>query len=131
MFDDADCIFRYTRRQAIADGVLVDLSHGELAELAREAGVRLPLAMTSGAFAATVGLLDDPMPAAQDIEGRLWDVLMVYRHAVRASGGNTDRVWFEVKVWDGKAHQTVKLWALCGPGDAGEPVLTIMLEGED
>jgi len=31
---------------------------------------------------------------------------------------------------DGK-HETVKLWSLIGPGDDGEPVLTLMLEGED
>jgi hypothetical protein len=25
----------------------------------------------------------------------------------------------------------ISLWALCGPGDEGEPVLTVMLAGED
>ena len=48
-------------------------------------------------------------------------------------GGNTDRVTFAVLVdvnGDGK-HKTVKLWSLCGPGDNAEPVITIMLEGED
>jgi len=28
-------------------------------------------------------------------------------------------------------HETVKLKAICGPGDQGEPVLTIMMPHED
>jgi hypothetical protein len=35
----------------------------------------------------------------------------------------TDRIDFEVADW--------KLWACVGPGDNGEPVLTIILVGED
>ena len=44
-----------------------------------------------------------------------------------------DRVHFQVLVdvnGDGH-HETVQLWALCGPGDDASPVLTVMLEGED
>ncbi|MCY2924945.1 MAG: hypothetical protein NT031_05815 [Planctomycetota bacterium] len=60
---------------------------------------------------------------------------MVLRAWVQAANrkGDTDRVHFPVFVdvhGDGK-HQTVKLWCQCGPGDKGEPVLTVMLEGED
>ena len=44
----------YTRRQAIEDGVLVDLMQPETAGLVREAGFKFPVAMTAGAFAATV-----------------------------------------------------------------------------
>jgi hypothetical protein len=28
-------------------------------------------------------------------------------------------------------RESVSLWSLIGPGDEGEPVITIMLEGED
>ena len=41
--------------------------------------------------------------------------------------GETDRVHFQVLVdvhGDGR-HETVKLWALCGPGDDAKPVITI------
>ena len=53
----------YSRAQAIEDGVLVDLMQhptperpelDDLAKLVREAGFNVPLAMTCGAFAATV-----------------------------------------------------------------------------
>jgi len=47
--------------------------------------------------------------------------------------GDTDGVHFELLVdlhGDGQ-HELVELSALCGPGDKGEPVITVMLEGED
>ena len=34
-------------------------------------------------------------------------------------------------LFDGQKSNPVQLWALCGPGDDLEPVITIMLEGED
>jgi hypothetical protein len=36
-WDDAELIHSYTRRQAIADGVLVDMEQDELSQLRREA----------------------------------------------------------------------------------------------
>jgi hypothetical protein len=48
-------------------------------------------------------------------------------------GGDTDRVHFQVLVdAQGDGHpRVVKPWALCGPGDDAEPVMTVMLEEED
>ena len=120
----------YTRTQAIGDGVLVDLMQPETVGLVREAGFKFPLAMTVGAFAATVAEIGKPLPEGQDIRGRLWDVLWMLTYAIR-SAGSTDRVRFRVSVWNGRRRDEVKLWSLCGPGDGGEPVVTIMLEGED
>ena len=120
----------YTRRQAIEDGVLVDLMQAETVGLVREAGFKFPIAMTAGAFAATVAEIGEPLPAGQDIQGRLWDVLWMLACAIRTAG-STDRVTFRVSVWNGSRRDAVKLWSLCGPGDGGEPVVTIMLEGED
>lgn len=134
-------VFSYTRAQAIEDGVLVDLTaDGETKLLCREAGFKLPIAMTTTAFTETVlaGTTETPdgefvFPSSQSGKGRLWDVLMVLRYSIRSIPDGEDRVNFEVDVdtnGDGK-HKTVKLWCLCGPGDDGEAVLTIMLEGED
>jgi hypothetical protein len=120
----------YTRRQAIEDGVLVDLMQAETLSLVREAGFKLPVAMTAGAFAATVAGIGETLPAGQDLKGRLWDVLWMLRYAVKAAT-DTDRIHFRVNVWTGRQHDEVRMWALCGPGDTGEPVVTIMLEGED
>lgn len=120
----------YSRRQAIEDGVLVDLMQPETVGLVREAGFKFPIAMTVGAFAATVAEIDKPLPAGQDIHGRLWDVLWMLSCAIKGAG-STDRIKFRVSVWNGRRRQEVKLWSLCGPGDDAAPVITIMLEGED
>ena len=41
MFENADLIHRYSRADALRDGVLVDVS-----ATAREAGIRFPVALT-------------------------------------------------------------------------------------
>lgn len=142
-WEGAEVISGYSRAQAIADGVLVDLTaDGETKLLVREAGFKLPVAMTATAFHDTVlaGTTENEsgefiFPPGQSTKGRLWDVLMILRHTICTANnkGDTDRVEFHVHVdanGDGK-HETVKLWAHIGPGDAAEPVLTIMLIGED
>src|SRR6266446_5443695 len=138
-------ITSYTRAQAIADGVLVDLTsatddRGQ--RLCQQAGFKVPVAITRAAWAQTVEAGGSWKPdgdgevlelkGGQSLTGRLWDVLWMLRVASgRAS--NTDRVHFQVLVdvqGDGR-HELVKLWALCGPGDDAQPVISIMLEGED
>ena len=47
-------IASYSRRQAIEDGVLVDLTQPETVRAVREAGFKWPVAMTATAFAATI-----------------------------------------------------------------------------
>jgi hypothetical protein len=120
----------YSRRQAIEDGVLVDLMQPETVGLVREAGFKFPVAMTANAFAATVAEMGESLPEGQDIQGRLWDVLWMLSCAIKIAG-STNRLTFRVSVWNGRRREEVKLWALCGPGDDAAPVVTIMLEGED
>jgi hypothetical protein len=138
-------IYAYTRAQAIADGVLVDITtakddQGQL--LCLQAAFKVPVAMTRSAWAKTIEAGGTWKPdgdgetlelkGGQSLTGRLWDVLWMLRVACDRAG-KTDRVHFEVLVdvqGDGH-HELVKLWALCGPGDDARPVITIMLEGED
>lgn len=110
-----DVIFSYSRAQAVDDGVLVDVS-----ELAREAGFRFPVALTTSVHHLC-------MPSAkshEDYKGRLWDVLNMLRFAAGRGG---DDIRFKVKI----GRKLVVLKALCGPGDNAEPVITIMLPEED
>ena len=131
-FSEADIVFRYTRRQAMRDGVLVDCSNADFGDLCRQLGIGVNVAMTSGAWAATIGGIDEPLPPGQTIEGRLWDVLYAFRYAIAVKGEMTDRVHFKVGVQQEQGkRELVSLWSLIGPGDEGEPVITIMLEGED
>ena len=133
----------YSRAQAIADGVLVSLNDPSFTfrpglNICAEAGIKFPVAMTIAAFAKTVSELDTPLPPCQDISGRLWDVLSMFKWAAKRGG---EEIRFPVTVinWvcvGGKRinrtkRETVILKAICGPGDIGEPVITIMLHGED
>ena len=131
LFEEADLIHSYSRKQAIEDGVLVDLMQPGLVELVKEAGFRFPIAMTSTAYADAIGPIEGDLPSGQDRTGRLWDVLMVLKAMIRRAEPDEDRIHFEVRVWNGKKHEIVRLWSLCGPGDTPEPVITIMVEGED
>ena len=116
----------YTRRQAIEDGALVDLMQPETAGLVREAGFKFPIAMTIAAWTAAIGPVGKPLPDGQDLQGRLWDVLWMLKCTIHA-GAAGDRLAFTVKV----GRKLVRLWSQCGPGDDAEPVITIMLPGED
>ena len=78
----------------------------------------------------TVYRTGKPLPPGQDIQGRLWNVIWLRRCGIRGAD-STDRVRFRVSVWNGNWREEVELWSLFGPGDEGEPVVTIMLEGED
>jgi hypothetical protein len=62
MFEDADLIRRYTRADAIRDGVLIDVS-----ELARGAGIRHPVALTRAVWQRCVTV--PPGVACQDEAG--------------------------------------------------------------
>jgi len=125
---EADVIHTYTRREAIDDGVLVDIT-----QIAAEAGIGWPVAMTAGAWAETVAWSPENR-AVQDEDGRLWDVLTMARLACR-SGGRLHRVTFQVLRVPNTPRATqprlVHLALIVGPGDTGEPVLTITLPHQD
>lgn len=120
-------IYRYTRKQAIEDGVLVDLMRPGFVRIVRMCGITIHTAITNTAFAQVV--------SSELTRDNLWDalcrlgrVLTELVNQTRSQGRDTDRVFFTAP---GVDEQPVKLWALVGPGDSGEPVMTIMLEGED
>ena len=127
-----DVIHRYTRAQALADGMLVDVS-----EVASEAGFCVPVAVTQAVWHLIV-----PNPAeqaaCQDLQGRLWDTLYMAFLAIRRRGGASSseqllyRVIFQLRGRDGRNGQhTVTLKILSGPGDEAEHVITIMFPEED
>jgi hypothetical protein len=125
MFENADLIHRYTRADAIRDGVLIDVS-----SVAREAGIRYPVALTAAVWGKCVAV--PPGVPCQDEAGRLWDVLWLLACAARRDGGQEVRYAVHVRNdnRDG-APPLVRLKALCGPGDQGEPVITVMLPDQD
>jgi hypothetical protein len=102
-----DVICSYSRAQAIEDEVLFDIT-----DEAKEAGFKIPTAMTAGVYDA-VG--DDE--GAEGVKGMLTELFCAVRYA------KNDRVNFTFK--------GAEMYAVIGPGDTRAPVLTIMLIGED
>jgi hypothetical protein len=121
-----EVIFAYTRRQAIEDGVLVDVT-----ETAKEAGFRFPVALTRAVFDGFVTVPDGVV--AQDEAGRLWDVLSMCSLAVRRSGSGRE-ISFSLHVRNDNRRGTpplVQLKAVCGPDDDASPCITVMMPDED
>ena len=117
-------IFSYSRAQAIADGVLIDVS-----EMAQEAGIKYPTAVTSAVWHDYVEVPEGV--EGQDERGRLWDVLTMFCFAARQGRRGTELVYDLLVRNDNTSPQPVSLKAICGPGDTPEPVLTIMMPDED
>lgn len=125
-----EVISTYSRAQAIEDGVLVDAS-----SMAKEAGFSIPVAVTAALWADIESI---PTESGQDTQGRLWDVLWMGRLAVQQAinqGHESDMLHYELimpvagQYCAVDAPYTVK--SVIGPGDRGEPVLTLMKQGED
>jgi len=127
-----DIISTYTRAQAIEDGVLIDIS-----STAKEAGFEWPVAMTAGAWADCVAWSDTDSQAQvyQDQSGRLWDVIFMAFQAISLSRETGDRLLFRLYRVPRDGHSTdaelTTLKLIVGPGDSGEPVITILLPNED
>jgi len=125
-----DVVHAYSRAQALEDGVLVNVS-----ETAREAGIKFPVALTRTVW---VKLVEVPKgtEGLQDESGRLWDVLWMMSRAIRASSGGR-RIDYAVIAVTGVSkrgrikRETLKLKAMCGPGDDAAPVITVMFPDED
>ncbi len=127
-----EVIYSYTRAQAIEDGVLIDA-----AELARDAGFKWPVALTAVAWADCVAWsdADNQRQSYQDQTGRLWDVLFMASYAIRTARNADQQLLFDLHCIprNGRAtkSQRLTLKLILGPGDDGQPVITIMLPGED
>ena len=119
-------IYAYTRAQAIADGVQV-----EVTKTAQEAGIRYPVFLTRTVYDAYVTV--PPGVTGQDEAGRLWDIVWMLRFAIMRSRGGT-RVPVALYVRnDNQRSRLVKLIATCGPLDMDDPApaITVMLPEDE
>ena len=122
-----EVIYAYTRKQAIADGVQIDVT-----KTAQEAGIKFPVFITRGVFENYVAVPEGV--TGQDEAGRLWDVIWMTRFAILRSHGHTDRLPVALYVRnDNRAAKLIKLIATCGALDMDDPqpAITIMLPTED
>jgi len=116
-----DYISVYTRQQAIEDGTLIDVS-----SVAKEAGIKFPVALTRAVWTKYVEVPTNI--TCQDEQGRLWDIVWMFKKQIQAG----DQMTFKVYVRNSAGRPKLEtLKAVCGPGDNTEPVITIMLTNED
>jgi hypothetical protein len=126
-FLSAEVVFRYTRRMALADGVLIDAAQGDFAAISREHFPNHHLALTSAVF-VLLERATEPDGGAE-FAGLWHDVLWMSRVSpVRLlPGGHT----FKVGIRDAHALRWHELKILFHGGDYGEPCATVMLPDED
>ena len=118
--DELSC---YSRRQAIADGVLVDVSR-EASPAGMLGGFAVPVAVTAALW-TTIETIPNSLAGIADPRGRLHDMLWMAALAARRNRG-TDRAPFLVHLPSrGTRKRTRELLLHVGPGDRGEPVATI------
>ena len=124
-------IATYARHEAIADGVLIDVTAA-----AGKSGFKIPVAVTHTVWDRYITWTDKDtqQQTVQNLGGRLWDVLVMLRFAI-AKAHNAASIFYKLNVVprDGKSKKAklVQLKAVLGAGDNGEAVITIMLANED
>ena len=126
-FAGAEVIYAYTRKDALADGVQIDVS-----EVAREAGLKFPVYLTRAVWESYVTVPDGVQ--CQDERGRLFDVVWMLRVAARRTSGS--EMLFRLHVRNDNRDRTpplVTLKAVCGPRDIDDPapVITVLMCDED
>ena len=125
--DEWNLVYSYTRAQALADGVLVDVT-----DVARAVGFKVHTAVTATLYHGYV----EPPPGVtgegQSLGGRLQDLLFLVLCSAKKSSPGADRATVRVAFLMKPGRTvTVNVIAHIGPGDHGEPVLTLMLPEDD
>ena len=118
--EDDEIISVYTRKQGIEDGILIDVT-----EWSKQAGISIPVAMTSNLYNSLVKPSEEDMREGQRLNGRMWDVFMVFRN--KAQKCKDTMAVFDVDFIVRGQTRTERLWAVVDGGDDGNPVITIML----
>ena len=107
----AEIISSYTRAQALADGELVDVSG-----TARQEGFRWPTAFTRALWAVVEKVGKGRGMA--DIPGIMHDILFLL-HMKARGGGSVAK--FKCKI----GNRNYTIMSMAGPGDRGEPTITV------
>ena len=117
-----DVISVYTRKQALADGVLVDIT-----EVARANGVKVPTAVTAGLF-AIIKPTEELEALGLSLDGRLKNLLFLLILESRNAAKDCDRISFSLAFQTAPDQiETIEVLAVMGPDDDMRPCLTIGL----
>ncbi len=125
--NDWNLIYSYTRAQAIADGVLVDVT-----DAARAVGFKVHTAVSEHLYHGYVEPPDGLIGEGQSTTGRLHDLLFLVLCSAKKIHTGADRATVRIAfLMEPGRTETVDVIAHIGPGDQGEPVLTLMLPEDD
>jgi hypothetical protein len=126
IFGDCEVISRYTRANAISDGVLVDITTNfpELCKM-----YKFPVACTASVWGIITRAVESKKHC-NDIEGVIWDVLWMSQKGIVRRIDDTQHI-FRVIITGTGTNRYHDMKIVCHGGDEGEPVLTIMLPEED
>lgn len=123
--DGFNVVSSYTREQAIDDGVLIDIT-----ELAKEAGFKIPVAVTNSLYEGYLKPTKAEEEFGQSLNGRIWDLLIVLYYSAKGNKDN-NTLQLEVSILFENGRKDVGFKSIIGLGNTAEPVLTIMLPHED
>lgn len=116
----------YTRKQALEDGVLVDITTP-----AFNRGFCLPAAITQTLISRFIEPNETLKKRGQNFDDRLND-LLVLTYASALKNRNLSRIYFNgMFLNESGGYDRPKIIADISPGDDGKPVLTIMLPEDD
>lgn len=123
-----EIIYSYTRAQAIADGVLIDVT-----PQAKEAGFKIPVAVTTALHNEYIVPPEGTEQSeGQSIEGRLHDVFWMLKAAASTRPDESlvsFRVLFLTKAVP-RSLSEIECWGIVGPNDDKSACLTIMLPSD-
>lgn len=116
-----EVIYSYTRKQAIEDGVLIDIT-----ENVKGCPFKYPIAITSAVYGIVERAVENER-FCNDYNGILWDIVWMAAHG-QISGSESR---FSVIITGAGPNRYHSFKMVCGPGDNGDTVLTVMLPNED
>jgi hypothetical protein len=124
-----DVIYAYSRAKAIEDGVLVDFSYpaSDTAPVCKQ-HYKHPIAATAAVFEVMQKAVEN-RNYCNSYAGILHDMLWMSRAASRKLDEST--VIFPVIIAGAGRRRNYEFKLNVGPGDQGEPVITILLPHED
>ena len=127
LFGEEPRIPVFTRPNALAVNDLRNVT-----ELAKEAGFKYSVAVTKAVWEAARAQ-GAALRNGESIHRRMWDVLWMLRVAIAKHPlAGDDHVRFDVLLTDSHGRKQRRfMWSGCHPGDGGEPLITIMMQGED
>jgi hypothetical protein len=122
-----EIIYSYTHAQALADGVLIDIS-----KIAREAGFILPVAVSDHLYHDVLNPGQPLLDQGQSLEGRIWDMLNILRYSIKTNPETSRLAFYPLFVMSPNTPPSpVKIVSTIGPSDKGGPIITIFLPEDD